>query len=123
MRRERRRRREQQHVIVVGADEGVDGDQAVAAGTVFHDHRLAPALAKTIRQQPRADIGAAARPERDDEFDWPRRPIGRRCGGGDKQGGHSSDDNGGEGGQGAKVHDPLSFAFVAARLRTVRAKF
>jgi hypothetical protein len=84
-----------------------------AAGAVFHDHRLPPALGEAVRQQPRADIGAAARPERDDEFDRPRRPIGRRCGDGDNQGG-----DGGEDGQGAKAHDLVAFA--AVRLQMAR---
>ena len=49
-------------MIVMRGDEGVDGDDAVAAGPVFDDHRLAPALAEPIGQQARADIGAAAGP-------------------------------------------------------------
>ena len=31
-------------MIVVGADEGVDGDKAVAAGPVVDNDRLSPAL-------------------------------------------------------------------------------
>ena len=55
-------------MIVVRADEGVDGDEPVAAGPVVDDHRLAPALAEPVGQQPGADIGAAAGAERDDEL-------------------------------------------------------
>ena len=57
------------------ADEGIDGDDAVAAGPVFDHDRLSPALAEPIGEQPRADVGAAARTEREDEFDRPRRPM------------------------------------------------
>jgi hypothetical protein len=43
MRRIGRGRHEQQSVVVIGADEGVDCDKAVAAGAVLDDNRLAPA--------------------------------------------------------------------------------
>jgi hypothetical protein len=85
MRDERRGRRQQQDVIVLGADEGVDGDDAVAAGAVLDHHRLAPFLGEPVRQQPAADIGAAARTERKDEFDRTVRPSLRRCVRGTKQ--------------------------------------
>src|SRR5258708_12702948 len=96
-------------MIVVGADEGVDADQAVVAGAVFHDHRLSRALGQAVRQQPRANIGAAARPERHDEFDRPRRPIGCRCRSGANQGGKNTKD---DGTQDAKAHDLLPFALT-----------
>ena len=74
-----------QHVIVVRADERVDGDERVAAGPVVDDHRLAPALAEAIRQQAGADIGAAADAKRHDELDRPCRPWGFGGGGGRKR--------------------------------------
>ena len=40
------RRRKQQDMIVVRADESVDGNDAVAAGPVLDDDWLSPALAK-----------------------------------------------------------------------------
>ena len=69
MRDERRGRRQQQDVIVLGADEGVDGDDAVAAGPVLDDDRLAPFLGQPVGQKPPADVGAAAGAERQDELD------------------------------------------------------
>ena len=74
MRRERRCRRIEQRVVIAGADEGVDGDDGVTAGTIFHDHRLAPARRQPICEEPCADIRPAAGPERHDEFDRSRRP-------------------------------------------------
>ena len=70
-------------MIVVGADECVDGNERIAARAVFDDHRLSPALAEPVRQQPRADIRAASRPKRQEESDRPGRPLrcGRRPGG------------------------------------------
>ena len=87
MRDERTGRPEQQHVIVVRVDERGDGDEGVAAGPVFDDHRLAPALAEPVGQQAGADIGAAAGAERHDELDRPGRPFGFRRG----SGGESAD--------------------------------
>jgi hypothetical protein len=80
MRSERSARCGKQHVIVVGADERADGDETVAARTILDDHRLAPAPAQTVGDQPRADIDAAARSERHDELDRALRPClrGRR---------------------------------------------
>jgi len=72
-------RREQQDVIVLGADEGVDRHDAVAAGPVLDDDRLVPFFGQPVRQQPGADIGSAARPERQHELDRPCRPGLRRA--------------------------------------------
>jgi len=74
-------RREQQLMIVMRADEGIDCDNAVAAGAVLDHDRLTPSLAEPIREQPRADIGAAAGTESEDEFHRPCRPglIGGRA--------------------------------------------
>ena len=74
MRGERRGRRHQQDVVVLGADEGGDADDAVAAGLVLDHHRLVPFLGQSVRQETRADIGAAAGAERQDEADRARRP-------------------------------------------------
>ena len=82
MRDERRGRRQQQDVIVLGADEGVDRDDAVAAGPVLDHHRLAPFLGQAVGQQPAADVGAAAGAERQDELDVARRPSLRLAGDG-----------------------------------------
>ncbi len=41
-------RPEEQRVIVMGIDEGLDGDQPVAAGPVLDHHRLAPARAQPV---------------------------------------------------------------------------
>ena len=71
-------RRQQQDVIVLGADEGVDGDDAVAAGLVLDHDRLAPFLGQPVGQKPPADVGAAAGAERQDEADRPRRPSSAR---------------------------------------------
>jgi hypothetical protein len=79
------RRPVEQHVIVVGADECVDGDQGVAAGAVVDDHRLAPALTQAIRQEPSADVGVAADAKRHNELHRPRRPLGFGGGGGRKR--------------------------------------
>jgi hypothetical protein len=75
MRGERRRRRKQQHVIIMRGDEGVDGDQAVAAGPVLDDDRLPPFAAEPVGKQPGADIRTAARAKRQNEFYRARRPC------------------------------------------------
>jgi len=61
--RERRGRRKQQLVIVMRADERIDGDNTLAARPVLDYHRLAPSLREPVGQQTRTDIGAAARAE------------------------------------------------------------
>src|SRR5580698_3737208 len=61
----------------VNDDDGVDGDKAVAAGTVIDDDRLPPALREPVRQQAGADIGSAARAKGQNETDRTGRPIGR----------------------------------------------
>ena len=71
---ERARRSEQQGVDVVRPDEGVNGIDAVGAGLVFDDHRLAPALGKLIAEQTCGDVLGAARPEADNESHRPLRP-------------------------------------------------
>ena len=65
----------QQHVIVARAHHGVDRDDGVAAGTIFHHHGDAPARAQPICQQPRADIDPGAGTERHDESDRSLRPA------------------------------------------------
>jgi len=61
-------------VLVVGAEEGRDGDEAVAAGTVLNHDWLAPALRQPLGEQPRSDVGPAAWPERQHESDRALRP-------------------------------------------------
>ena len=51
MRDERRRRRQQQDVVVLGADECADRDDAVAAGLVLDHHRLAPLFGRAGRPE------------------------------------------------------------------------
>ena len=80
MRGERGRRAEEKHVVVVRADECVDGDEAVAAGAVLDHHRLAPFRGELFGDQPRADVGAGARTKRQQELDGARRPVLRRRG-------------------------------------------
>jgi hypothetical protein len=58
MRDEGRRRAQQQHMVVAGADEGIDGDNAVATRTVLHHDRLTPARGELFGNQARADVGA-----------------------------------------------------------------
>ena len=60
-------------MIVVRLKETGDGDHAVAAGTVLDDDRLTPFRGKLVGEQPRTDVDAAARTERDDES---HRPVG-----------------------------------------------
>jgi hypothetical protein len=43
-------RREQQDVIILGADEGVDRQDAVATGSVLDHDRLVPFLGQRVRQ-------------------------------------------------------------------------
>ena len=76
MRSERGGRRHQQNMVVLGAGERADGDDAVAAGTVLHHHRLAPFRRQLVRDQPRADIDAAAGAKRQDEL---HRRVGQFC--------------------------------------------
>jgi hypothetical protein len=96
MRNERRGRRQQQDVIVLGADEGVDGDDAVAAGAVLDHHRLAPFLGQPVREKPAANVSAAARAERENEFDGSRRPGLRRSRGNAEQRGQQQGEHDGE---------------------------
>jgi hypothetical protein len=69
MRRVGRGRNKQQRVVVVGAGESVDGDEAIAAGPILDHHRLAPFRGELVRQQPGGDVDAGGGPERQDEFD------------------------------------------------------
>ena len=49
-------------MVVAGADEGIDGDNAVAARTVLDHHGLTPACGELFGDQARADVGARAGP-------------------------------------------------------------
>src|SRR5215472_14491883 len=66
-------------MIVMRGDDRIDGDDAVAAGPVLDHDRLPPTLTQPIREQARADVGAAAGTERQNEFHRPGRPslLGR----------------------------------------------
>jgi hypothetical protein len=68
-------------MIVVGAEVGLDGDDAVAARLVFDDDRLPPFGLQLFGEQPCADIGASAGAERHHEphgSGWPVLGLGRR---------------------------------------------
>ena len=54
-------------MVVAGAGEDVDRDDAVAAGTILDHHRLAPARRKAFGEHPGGDIDAGAGTERQDE--------------------------------------------------------
>ncbi len=62
------------------ADRTLDRDDAVATGAVLDHHRMAPLLRELLREQPPADIGAGAGPERHDEYHGAGRPALRLCG-------------------------------------------
>src|SRR5262249_13381401 len=97
-----RGRREQQRVVVGGADEGIDRDEAVAAGAVFHHDGLAPSRGETVPDEPRGDIDTGSRPEWQNESDGSRR-IGLRRGGRGREG--ADDERHGEGGQKPRLAD------------------
>ena len=74
--RERGGRRHQQHVVVLGADEGRDGDEPSPPG-LFSTTTDWPQRADSLsRDQPRADVDAGAGAERQDELHRPLRPAG-----------------------------------------------
>jgi len=56
---EDRGRAEEQHVIVACADKSIQRDQAIAAGAVLDDDRLAPTRAQPIGEQSRGNVGRA----------------------------------------------------------------
>src|SRR5215475_15811363 len=64
-------------MIVLGADEGVERDKAVAARTILHHYRLAPARGQTLGKQTGCGIAGAASAKRQYEAHRPRR-IGLR---------------------------------------------
>ncbi len=68
----------QEGVVVVGGEHGLDRDDAVAAGPVIDHDRLAPFLLEPFLDQPRADVGAGAGAEGNDEADRPLRPLSLR---------------------------------------------
>src|ERR1700738_3314466 len=68
-------RPEHQHMLVIGTEEGLDGDDAVAARLVFDNDRLPPFDLQLFGEQPCAHIGASAGAERYDELHDPRRPV------------------------------------------------
>jgi hypothetical protein len=75
MHREVAARSPQEGVVVIGGEHGLYGDDAVTAGTVVDHDRLAPFLLQLFLDQPRADIGAGARPERNDPAHRALRPA------------------------------------------------
>ena len=72
-----RRRCRQQHVAVgIGARHDALADRAAGAGFVFDDELLAKLAAEPVKDDPRNDIGGAARTERNDDPDRLVGPIG-----------------------------------------------
>src|SRR3974390_403008 len=97
-------RREQQLMVVMRADEGIDRDNAVAAGPVLDHDGLTPSLPQPVRQQPRSYIGATAWAECQDEFHWPCWPgLVGRCRVEERRG---KRDNGCQSGSGAEHKTP-----------------
>src|SRR3954467_5618091 len=68
----------EQRVVVLRLDHRVDRDDAVAAGAVLDDDRMAPHLRQAVGIEARTDVRARAGPERDDELDRLLRPRLRR---------------------------------------------
>src|SRR5215472_2887202 len=66
-------------MIVLGADEGIERDKAVAARTILHHYRLAPARGQTLGKQTGCGIAGAASAKRQDEAHRPRRIGLRPC--------------------------------------------
>ena len=60
---------------VLGAGQHLIGEGAAAAHPVLHHHGLAEQRGEAIRQQPRIDIGQAARREAYDHPHGPARPA------------------------------------------------
>ena len=61
-------------MIIIGADDGADGHQGIATGTILDYHRLTPTLAGAITKQAGAEIYATAGSKGDDELDRALRP-------------------------------------------------
>jgi hypothetical protein len=61
-------------MIVVRADDGGDGDNRVAAGTVLDHNRLAPPFAQPIAEEAGTEIHPTPGAEGHDELDRPLRP-------------------------------------------------
>jgi hypothetical protein len=74
MRGERRRGCGEEDVIVARAQKCRDRHDGVAARLVLDDHRLPPARAQPIAEEPRADVDAGARSEGDEELYCALRP-------------------------------------------------
>ena len=74
--------------ILGAALEGIDRNEAVAAGAVFHHHRLAPGFGELVGHQTRHAIGAAPHREGGDDAHGLGgellcgRPLGRQPQGG-----------------------------------------
>jgi hypothetical protein len=65
---------EEEGMIVLRAHHRADGDETIATGLSFDDHRLAPDGLQLFGEQARGDIGAGARTKRQDEAHRARRP-------------------------------------------------
>ena len=63
-------------MILMGADEGVKRDEAIAARTILHHYRLAPARGQTLGKQTGCGIAGAASAKRQDEA---HRRVGNIC--------------------------------------------
>src|SRR5262249_29246741 len=65
--------REQKRMVVVGGREGGNRNETVAARTILHQHRLAPAAGQSVCEQSRRNVRSAGGSEWQDE---PARPVG-----------------------------------------------
>ena len=64
--------------VRIGTGDHLGGDVAAGAGLVLDHHRLAPHLLQPVADQPRGDVGRAARRERHHDAHVPLRPVRRR---------------------------------------------
>jgi len=77
--------------VLLGAGDGLVAERAGGARAVFDHHRLTELLLKRLGDDAADDVGAAARPERNDHAQGPLRPIlaargargAEQCDGGD----------------------------------------
>src|SRR5262245_46960989 len=60
MRCERSSRCEEQYMVICASEERGEPNDAISAGTILHDHGLAPVLGQMVGQQSRGHIGTAS---------------------------------------------------------------
>jgi hypothetical protein len=72
---------DQRGAVRLGANDGLGAEIGIGAGPVHHHERLLEALAETVGEQARQEIGSAAGREWHDQLDRARRIIVRPRGG------------------------------------------